>query len=77
MHKTLLTALATATVFSAGMLATGVAAMPAAPTAAPGVATAARVREAAVVCGGNGCAPVHTKSQKRRKFKSMEYTKPL
>ena len=35
------------------------------------------MHEAAIICGGNGCNPVHTKADKRRKFKTLEYTKPL
>lgn len=29
------------------------------------------VREAAIVCGGNGCNTVQTKAQKRRKFQTL------
>jgi len=32
---------------------------------------------AAVLCAGNGCNVVLTKQVKKRKFKPMEYTKPL
>ena len=67
MHKTLLTALVTATLFSAGMPVTRTAAMDASPL----------VHEAAIVCGGNGCNPIHTKPEQRRKFRPLGYTKPI
>jgi len=62
MNKTVLMALATAvTLFGA---------MPSATPTAPALATAeaALVREAAVVCGGNGCGPVQTSAKHKRKF---------
>jgi hypothetical protein len=42
-----------------------------------GNASASFVREAAIVCGGNGCNPVHTRAEQKRKFKTLEYTKPV
>ena len=35
------------------------------------------MREAAVICGGNGCNVVQTKAVKRRTFKPLDYTKPI
>ena len=29
------------------------------------------------MCGGNGCNPVHTKAQQKRKYQPLGYTKPL
>lgn len=75
MRKTFLTALAAATIFSIGMPANR--AVAAAVTAPSVVASSSLVREATIICGGNGCNPVHTKAAKRRKFKSLDYTKPL
>ena len=77
MPKTLLSALAAATILAAGLPADRAAAMTAAAAAAHGIASANFVREAAIVCGGNGCNTVQTKSQKRRKFKPLGYTKPI
>lgn len=77
MHKILMTALAAAAVFTIGMTDERSAAMTAATPSLAGAASPALVREAAIVCGGNGCNPVHTKSQKRQKFKPLEYTKPV
>jgi hypothetical protein len=42
----------------------------ASPTAEP-VVPATQIRVALIVCGGNGCAPVQTKQQTRRKFQTM------
>jgi len=75
MHKAFLTALAAATLFSVGMPTTRADAT---AIAAPSIVGTSRlVHEAAIICGGNGCNPVHTKADKRRKFKTLEYTKPL
>jgi hypothetical protein len=72
MHKTILTALATATICSAALLFAGRAeAMTAAAPAAAGAPTASLVREAAIICGGNGCNPVPTKTRGKRKFKIL------
>jgi hypothetical protein len=68
MHKPVLSALAAATLFAI--------AMPLAP-ATPSVAQSSLVHEALIVCGGNGCNPVHTRVEKRQKFKPLEYTKPV
>jgi hypothetical protein len=70
MPKTLVTALVVATILAAGLPANRAAAMTIAAAAAspPGMASANHIREAAVVCGGNGCNPVQTKVKKRRKF---------
>ena len=70
MHKTFLTALVTAAILMTGMLARADATA-AAASAAVGGARAALVREAAIVCGGNGCNSVQTKAQKRRKFLTL------
>jgi hypothetical protein len=67
MHRAFLPALAAATL---------VMMMPAGSSSV-GHASTSLVREAAIVCGGNGCNPVHTKSEQRRKFKTLEYTKPV
>jgi hypothetical protein len=77
MHKTFLTAFAAATIFSIGLPANRAVAMTATTSSVVGVANSSLIREAAIVCGGNGCNPVHTKAQTKRKFKSLEYTKPL
>lgn len=49
------------------------------PSAVPSSlpAPAALVREAAILCGGNGCAPVQTKQVQRKKFHPLGYTKPI
>jgi hypothetical protein len=75
MHKIFLTALAAATLFSVGMPVSRADAPVIAVPSAVGVSPL--VHEAAIICGGNGCNPVHTKADKRRKFKSLEYTKPV
>ena len=75
MHKFHLTALAAATLFTIGMPATQAIAWAAAMPST--VAVSPRVREAAIICGGNGCNPVHTRSQKRRQYQPLGYTKPL
>lgn len=41
------------------------------------VAMPAKRTDAAVICGGNGCNPIHTKSEKRRQYKPLGYTKPI
>ena len=75
MHKAFLTALAAATLFSVGMPTTRADAT---AIAAPStVGTSRLVHEAAIICGGNGCNPVHTKADKRRKFQPLGYTKPV
>jgi hypothetical protein len=73
MRKTLLSALAAATLFAGGTFADSAAAI---PFAAPASGTAL-VENAAIICGGNGCAPVQTKQIQRRKFQPLGYTKPL
>jgi hypothetical protein len=75
MHKLLLTALAAATLFAIAIQSGR--AETTAVTTQPAAANSSLVREAAVVCGGNGCNPVHTRAVKRNKFKPMEYTKPV
>ena len=71
MPKTLLTALAAATILAGALPINRAEAMTVAAVSAPGIASASFIREAAVVCGGNGCNPVQTKAQKRRKFKPL------
>lgn len=71
MHKTFLTALAAATLFSIGMPANRAEARTTTTPSTLGVATAGLVHEAAIVCGGNGCNPVHTKAQSKRKFQTL------
>jgi len=77
MHKTILTALAAATIFSGGMSVSRAEATTVATPSIVGVASSPQVREAAIICGGNGCNVVQTKQQKRRKFMPLGYTKPL
>ena len=76
MKKTVLSVLAAATLLAGAMFADRAAAMsPAAASVmawAPGVtANAALVREAGIVCGGNGCAPAQTGAVRRRKFQPL------
>jgi hypothetical protein len=71
MRKTFLTAFAAAALSSAAFAgghaaATTASAAPASATASPSL-----VREAAIVCGGNGCNPIHTKANKKRKFQTL------
>ncbi len=77
MHKTFLTALAAATIFAIGMPADRAVANAATMSPVVAVASSSLVREAAIICGGNGCNPVHTKADKRRQYKPLGYTKPL
>ncbi len=70
MSKTVLASLAAATLFAVGLLALPSEAGSAAPSAVR-FATADLVREAAIVCGGNGCNPVQTKAQQKRKFQTL------
>jgi hypothetical protein len=75
MHKAFLTAFAAAILFT---VAVPTSRAEASAAAAPSRATASSlVREAAIICGGNGCNPVHTKADKRRKFQPLGYTKPV
>ena len=69
MHKILLTALVAAGLSTAGVGGAAAAAASALPQPAP--ASGPLVREAAIVCGGNGCNPVHTKAEKKRKFQTL------
>jgi len=73
MDKTLLSALAAAVMLSGTVLADRAVAMPAPTASAPGIAIAhsAPVREAAIVCGGNGCTPAQTKVIHKRKFQPL------
>jgi hypothetical protein len=73
MRKTLLSALGVAIVLSGGVIADRAEAM----TLATPVGSASLVVEAAIICGGMGCAPVQTKQIQRRKFQPLGYTKPL
>jgi hypothetical protein len=77
MHKTFLTALAAATIFAIAMPADRAVANAAAASSVVAVASSSLVREAAIICGGNGCNPVHTKAEKRRQYQPLGYTKPL
>lgn len=75
MRKTLLKVSVTLGLLSAGFIfvptANATASAPAAPTASAAI-NGSFVREAAaIVCGGNGCNPVHTKAQKKRKFQTL------
>jgi hypothetical protein len=77
MHKTFLTVLAAATIAVIAMPIHKAAATASATPQLAGVPSSPLVREAAIVCGGNGCNPVHTRAQKRSKFKPLDYTKPV
>jgi len=61
-------ALASATLLVGGTLADRAAAMTTPPASAAAIAHPGLVREAAVVCGGNGCGPVQTSAKHKRKF---------
>ncbi|HEX4040787.1 MAG TPA: hypothetical protein VHY10_03730 [Xanthobacteraceae bacterium] len=71
MRKAFLTAFATAALSSAALVGGHAAATN--TTAAPASAALSQsfVREAAIVCGGNGCNPVQTKANKKRKFQTL------
>jgi curli biogenesis system outer membrane secretion channel CsgG len=71
MRRLVLTAFAAAALLSAGLVGGHAAA--ATTSAAPAAAAASQplVRQASIVCGGTGCNAVHTKSQKKRKFKPL------
>jgi hypothetical protein len=73
MRKTRLSALTAATILAVAMLADRAAAMPFAAPAGGSLA----IENAAIVCGGNGCAPVETKPRQHKKFMPLGYTKPL
>jgi hypothetical protein len=70
MRRRLLTALASATLLAGGTIAAHAAAETAPLASTPGIAIphAGLFREAAVVCGGNGCGPVQTSAKHKRKF---------
>jgi len=68
MRKTLLSAVAAMTILSAGLVASRAAAMTSLTSAAGMTAPNTLVREAAIVCGSNGCGVVQTKSTKQRKL---------
>jgi len=70
MRKRFLATLAAATILLSGMLASRVAATPSVVEVARGMAAAptAPIREAAIVCGGNGCAPAQTTAVRKRKL---------
>ena len=67
MRRIQLTALAAATILSVGLFANRAEAMTLAAPSALGVAGAhaAVVRQVAVVCGTNGCAPVQVSHRRR------------
>jgi hypothetical protein len=68
MRKTLLSAVAVATILSAGLFASRAAATPSAVPATAMTAANALTREASIVCGSNGCGVVPTKATKQRKL---------
>jgi hypothetical protein len=68
MRKILLSALATTTLLSAGLFASRAAATTSIATTIVAAAPDALVREAAILCGGNGCNVVQTKGAKQRKL---------
>ena len=69
MRKTVLTALAVATILSGGMIWNQVHAMTRVVPLALGVAgaDAALIQRATVVCGGNGCVPVQTSRPRKHR----------
>jgi hypothetical protein len=67
MRKILLSALAATTMLSAGLLASRAAATASADPAVAVTTSDALIREAAIVCGSNGCGVVQTKAPDRRK----------
>ena len=71
MSKTLLRVLLTAALLASGFGFMGAAADTASAPAALAVAQAPLVQVAAIVCGGNGCNPIHTKIEKKRKFQTL------
>jgi hypothetical protein len=71
MRKAMLTAL-TATTLSSGLFVVHAAATPSQlPAPAAPIAHSAWQRQATVLCGNNGCAPVQTKARQRRKFQPL------
>lgn len=66
-----LTTLAAAAILSFGIFANHVAAHIAAAALPAGTATVRLIREATIVCGGNGCNSVQTKAPKHRKFQTL------
>jgi hypothetical protein len=70
MPKIIPALLAAATLFTFGLLALPSETRSAAPSAAR-FAAAGLVREAAIVCGGNGCNPVQTRAKQKRKFQTL------
>jgi hypothetical protein len=71
MRKIVLTGFAAAALVSAGAVGGHAAAATTSAASGSPAMNASLVREAAIVCGGNGCNPVHTKSQKKRKFQTL------
>ena len=72
MSKIFLTSLATAMLLASGFFAPPAQARTTAAAPPALVATTAPlIREAAIVCGGNGCNTVQTKAQKKRKFQTL------
>ncbi|MGB7078419.1 MAG: hypothetical protein WBD53_14620 [Xanthobacteraceae bacterium] len=72
MRKTFLKVFATLALLSAGFVFVPTANATASAPAASAAINPSLVREAAaIICGGNGCNPVHTKAQKKRKFKTL------
>ena len=74
MRNSLLKVFATLALLSAGfvLVPTANATASAPPVQASAAMNQPLVREAAaIVCGGNGCNPVHTKAQKKRKFQTL------
>lgn len=71
MRTVVLTAFAAAALLSAGSVGGHAAAATTSAAAPPAASSQPLVREALIVCGGTGCNAVHTKSQKKRKFKPL------
>jgi hypothetical protein len=68
MRKILLSTVAATTLLSAGLLATRAAAATPAETVIAVSAPDALVREASILCGGNGCNVVQTKPTNKKKL---------
>ena len=75
MRNSLLKVSATLALLSAGFIfvptANATAAAPPVPQASAAMNPPLVREAAAIVCGGNGCNPVHTKAQKKRKFQTL------
>jgi hypothetical protein len=71
MRNLVLTAFGAAVLMSAPVVGARAAATAASAPPATSATQAALIREAAIVCGGNGCNAVQTKATKKRKFQTL------